>query len=75
MIPATDFPVAGLPALGSSVFLNAGSISDCSRESVMASFVPFCCVMAVVSSVPKLAYATADNTLSIGSCGNHTVSA
>ena len=40
MIPATDFPVAGLPAMGSSVFSNAASISDRSRNSVRTSPVP-----------------------------------
>ena len=64
MIPATDFPVAGLPAMGSSVLSNAASISDCSRESVMTSF---CAGLlrdgSFVSSVLKLAYATAENTV------------
>ena len=47
MILAKDFPVPGLPAMGSSVFSNAASISDCSRDSVTASSVPFCCAMAL----------------------------
>ena len=37
MIPATGFLVAGLPALGSSVFSNSASLSDCSRNFVIAS--------------------------------------
>ena len=45
MIPVTDFPVAGLPAMGSSDFSHAASISDRSRASVKASFVLLCCGM------------------------------
>ena len=66
MIPAAGFPAAGLPVLGSIVYAAAASTSDCSRDSVKASFVPFCCAL-----VPCIQYVAA----SISSCGNHTKSA
>ena len=49
MILDTDFPVAGLLAMGSSVFFfsNAASICDRSRSSVRTSPVPYCCAMAL----------------------------
>ena len=43
MIPATDFPAAGHPDMGSSVFSNAASTSDCSRDLVKAYFEWFRC--------------------------------
>ena len=54
MIPATDFPVAGLPAMGSIVFCNAASTSDRSRDSVRASPVSCCCAMVLCSVFPSL---------------------
>ena len=45
MIPATDFPAAGLPAMGSSTFSNAASISDLSRDTVRTLLVPCSCAM------------------------------
>ena len=45
MTLATDFPVAGLLAMGSSVFSNTASICDLSRSSVRTSPVPYCCSM------------------------------
>ena len=79
MIPATDFPVAGLPAVGSSVFSNAASISDRSRDSVKPSLVLCCCAMALLypvfpSSLTRL-YRIQHVTASIGSCGNHAMAA
>ena len=67
MIPATDFPVAGLPAMGSSVFSNAASLDLIAHVLVFSEGVFSLCHSAVrwplVSSVPKLAYATVKNTV------------
>ena len=74
MIPATDFPEAGIPPMGSSVFSNAASISDRSRDSVNASFVRSAVRWPLVSSVPKLAHATVKNTQQHRSArGNHAI--
>ena len=45
MIPATDFPVAGLPAMGSSVFHMQRPFLIARSIQVRASPVPCCCAM------------------------------
>ena len=44
MIPATDFPAAGLPSIGSNIFSNAASSFDRTRVSNEMSLVPCHCV-------------------------------
>ena len=70
--PATDFPVAGLPAMGSIFFFQTQlPFCDRSRDSVRESPVPCCCAV-FPSSLTRL-YRIQHVTASIGSCGNHAI--
>ena len=56
MIPATDFPVAGLPAMGSNMFSNVASTFDRARNSIEMLFcaLPLCRVFWVPGSLSRL---------------------
>ena len=66
--------------MGSSVFSNAASFYDRSRNPVRTSSFPCCCSMVFVPSVSKFAHATVSNTarsnisqLVWESCHSHVV--